>query len=185
MVLGSSPRPTPLPYLCPPLASLGRQLLWGLRGCLDPEPLRQVGVRSAAPLSRREGGVTAAFSRAQFTHFSVAERPPLPRKQKGLCGPREGRGLHRPGLAADRLNSWLPSWPLCPGCLWAWTFQRPPAPEILPGPHPRWKGPDQPPGHLLSPASGQPGWAPSPAPSLPWSRGSERKFPRRLSCEET
>lgn len=51
-------------------------------------------------------------------------------------------------------------------------------PRDLPWIPPKMDGPGQPSRHLLSPASGQAGWAPSPAPSFP--SGSERKFPRRL-----
>lgn len=103
-------------------------------------------------------------------------------KQKGLRGPREGRRLHRPCLARGLAEQLASSWPLCSSCLLAWTFQRPPAPEILPGLYLNWdsqislKGPA-----FLLPQDNQD----RPFAQLcPYPSGSERKFLRKLSCEE-
>ena len=108
----------------------------GTRGCLDPKSLRQVGVRSLSPISPSEGDIIVASTELSLPISPWLNLHPCPLKEKGACGSRGGRGLHRPGLAGARLSSWFSSCPLCPSCLRAWTFQRPPARGILATPPP-------------------------------------------------
>ena len=148
-------------------------------------------MRSLSPISPSEGDIIVAFHGAQFTYFSLVEPPSLPpqRERSLWIEGRERTAQAWPGRGqTEQLVLQLPAVSQLPAGLDIpeTTCQRDsPHPTPSSGTLPRWKRPDQPSGCLLSPSSGRPGRAPSPALSLPQSSGSERKFPRRLSCEET
>ena len=112
-----------------------------------------------APPSPQEGDVIVAFSGAQLTHSPwLTIHPSLPNRKDFVDPGKKGTAQDLPGGAqteqlASQLAtvSWLPEGVDIPETT---------CPRDPPWTPSKMECPDQPSGHLLSPASGQPRWSP-------------------------
>ena len=139
-------------------------------GCLDLEPLGQLGVGNMVShgkwkhgnMENIQGDVIVASPGAQLTLVSMAERPPLPPNRKAFVDPGKGGDCIGPVWQWDRVSSWFPV-----GHYVSMGIPDTTCPRDPPWTLSNIGCPDQPSRHLLPPASCPSGWVPSPALSLP------------------